>query len=453
MGGLRRYMPLSHATFLVSCLAIAGIPPLSGFFSKDEILFRTLVNRIETYPGMGDLTTTVRVSGFAWPEWLPWVLYIGGVICAVLTAFYMFRLYFLTFWGDFRGWKLVEAAPAGEGEGHGHGHGHHPEPGEPLEGPAPLESPWQMTWPLVALAILAALGGFLNAHPVHLLFGGHPPLDSFVAPVFHMSGTSALPLHVKEVHHAHAFVWPLLGVGVLVALTGSLGAYWVYVMRGGEPAEQLSRTGAGAWLHVQLAGKWWWDEIYEETILGAVNTLAELSAWVDKWLVDGIIARATSFIVSASGQLLRFTQTGRLQAYAAIMVFGVAGVGWYVLAPHPEARVEGTDQSGDYKVVAAPGLGYQYRWDANGDGRWDTEQYLAIPEISFHLERDQSRVVRLGVRNAFGLTSERVVTVARPKEDRTGGDNKMTMIPIKQGADGKPTYAGEPNPAAGRPQP
>src|SRR5262249_52051153 len=139
--GLRKWLPTTYLTFGVSCLAIGGFPLTSGFFSKDEILYRAYVTHI-----VGPVTAS---GGARWsaPTWFGPALYWVGVLAATMTAFYMFRALFMTFWGDFRGWKIDPKASASHAAEEPHApHGDH------AAAPQPHESPWAMTVPLLVLA-------------------------------------------------------------------------------------------------------------------------------------------------------------------------------------------------------------------------------------------------------------------------------------------------------------
>src|SRR5262249_51172154 len=150
-------------------------------------------------------------------------------------------------------------------------------------------------------------------------------------------------------------------------------------------------------------------------VVGSLDALADMSVGADKWVIDGILSRFTSFIVSTVGTLLRFLQNGRVQAYAAFVVLGVAWLGWFLLAPRAEARTAVDAAAGAYSVTAAPGLGYHYRWDANGDGQWDSPEFSDKTEVKLNLDPDSSRTVRLEVKNAFGRTASTEVLLHRPK--------------------------------------
>jgi NADH-quinone oxidoreductase subunit L len=186
-----------------------------------------------------------------------------------------------------------------------------------------------------------------------------------------------------------------------------------------------------------LADKWRVDEFYEETIIGALDSLAELCVWADRWIVDGILARFTAFLVQVSGSILRQFQTGRLQTYGAMMTLGLVLVGCYVVVPQDNVRLTQDHTAGQYSVVATPGFGYRYRWDADGDeaGEWDTKDFTDQAEQKIELKRDSTRVVRLQVQNVFGQVNEERFEFVRPSLDFNQGDGPTQMLEI--GKDGK----------------
>jgi NADH-quinone oxidoreductase subunit L len=429
MGGLRKYMPYTFWTFAASWAAIIGIPLTSGFFSKDEILLKAYTSYIATPVGVTD--------SFEWPKWGGTLLYGLGFAGAIMTAFYMTRLFVGTFFGDFKGWKIVKnwKEPA-QAHGHDDHHHHH---SEPLEGPKPHESPWQMWVPLAVLGTLALLGGFLNAHAL-AIFGWHvAPLDHFLEPVFSKAATS-----VKVIANAEHMLGAFLGLALAAVAAGAGFAYYVYVQTKGEFARSFVEKFPG--LHQLVYDKWRVDELYEETVIGAVDSLAEFGAWADKWIVDGILAKLSAFIVRGSGSLLRQLQTGRIQAYAAVMVVGLGLVGWFLVAPHASAKVLANHAAGAYSVTATPGLGYSYRWDEDGDGKWDSDSFGEKASVSFDLDVDKSRTVALQVKNAFGQTSVGTFELTRPKPDKSG---LTTRIDVTQGADGQLRTV--PRPPGGQP--
>jgi NADH-quinone oxidoreductase subunit L len=440
MGGMRKFMPVTFLTFAASWAAIVGFPLTSGFFSKDEILFKAYTSSVAV-AGSGTIGSgPSEITLFQWPSWAPTTLFTLGVAGAVMTAFYMTRLVIGIFFGEFRGWAIVanwkEPAHGHHEEAHAHDHEHGAhDHGEPLEGPRPTESPWQMTLPLAILGALAIAAGALNAHA---LFHFHP-LDDWLMPVFEAAKGA-----VHDRPDAKALELTLLAPGLLAFVLGAGAAYWVYLMQKGEPARQLAERMPG--LHRLVYEKWRIDELYEETVIGAVDSLAEFSVWFDRWVVDGIVARLTSFVVASTGTVLRYAQTGRVQAYAAVMVVGVGGLGWFLVLPHAEAKVHADATSGQQTLTAAPGLGYAYRWDANADDKWDTEEFGSGATTSVTLKPDETRGVRLQVRNAFGRVATKQFDLTRPKPDASRGG--ATALRVERGADGQ--LRGEP---LGRPAP
>jgi NADH-quinone oxidoreductase subunit L len=367
MGDLRKYLPITFATMMVGTLAIAGIPPLSGFFSKDEILYRTFEHN--------------RVL---------WVL---AAITALMTAFYMFRLMALTFYGAYRGpaWEAHHAhgddhAPSGHGHGAWHG---------------PHESPKAMTYPLIALAAGAAIAGFIGLpavlggsaferflHPslspsaahasvVEPLHGtdGHPStraddhgVRSGQAPDHaaadahpstraddHGADSGQAPGHAAaEAHGSAAVEWGLMAFSVLVALAGIAFARHMYLTRPSMSDEWAERF-AGP--HRVLLNKYYVDEVYDATAVrgtvaaasgswlfdrtvidGAVNGsgwttrfVAWLSGVLDKYIVDGAVNLVGGTMREGSHAFRRM-QTGLIQNYALLMLVGVfAFVSVYLL--------------------------------------------------------------------------------------------------------------------------
>jgi NADH-quinone oxidoreductase subunit L len=413
MGGLREHLPITHWTFLASCLAIAGCPPTSGYFSKDEILHKVFTTGIKPPTADGTMmSSNGPIALFTWPDWAGNVLLAAGILGAVMTAFYMFRLYFLTFWGDFKGWKIVANwQPSEHEEAHAHAHSghaaasaheheheeahaHHHDAGS-LEGPVPHESPWQMFLPLVVLGFLAVVGGLVWAHPI----------ETWLEPVF-----EAVQKNIETAEKSGTIVQAL---ALAAFVFGAGGAGWVYYQQRGEPAKRLAEQFPG--LHKLAYEKWHVDEFYDEFFIGTVDFIADVFVWIDKWIVDGIIARFTSWVVAVAGHALRLLQTGRVQAYAAVMVVGTAALGWFFTMPQAKVHVDADDASGHYTIAAAPGLGYSYRWDADGDGKPDTENFGEKSTVELTLNVGDTKTVHLEVENAFGRVATRDVKLARPK--------------------------------------
>ena len=264
MGGLAWRLPWTHATMLIGTIAIAGIPPLAGFFSKDEIL----------------------AGAFASGHRGVWLV---GVVGAVLTAFYMFRLYVLCFRGPSR---LTH-----EAEHHLH------------------ESPRAMTGPLVALAGLSIVGGWIG---LPMQPGGHL-LERWLAPVFEAGGGEA------AAHHALAAPTEiaLIVISVAAGLLGILGALRVYLQ---SPTTATALAGRFAGLRDLLAHKYWIDELYDRVV---VRPVAGLAAWLwrfwDEVVVDGTVNGVAAVFEGASA-VLRLFQTGFVGTYALFFTLGVAAL-------------------------------------------------------------------------------------------------------------------------------
>ena len=435
MGGMKKYMPYTFAAFVMAWVAIIGVPGTSGFFSKDEILFKAYTSSVAFPIPDGKIidprSGKVALEMWGWPSWGPTVLYVMGVLGAVMTAFYMSRLVFGIFWGDFKGWKIVKGykAPAHDE----HHDDHHHEAG-PLEGPKPVESPWQITAPILILGGLSIVAGFLNAHPLHIA-----PLEHLLEPVFSFANGKEIVAAGSKgpgvvLHpNSQTLMWPLMVPGLLALVAGAGGAFWVYIQNAGGPARALAEKFPG--LHALVYDKWRVDEFYEETIIGAVDSLAEFAVVFDRVVVDGIVARLTAFTVAIAGSGLRLVQTGHVQAYAAVMVVGVGGLGWFFVAPHATTIVKSDEASGSYEITAAPGLGYQYRWDSDGDGKPDADAFTAQASLAVSLERGQQKKVVLEVKNAFERVSKRQIVLSRPKQDASKGG--PGTIQIEQGPDGQ----------------
>jgi NADH-quinone oxidoreductase subunit L len=280
-----------------------------------------------------------------------------------------------------------------------------------------------MTWPLLILA-LGSLGvGFWNAHA---FFHSHR-FDDWIAPAF---GRALDLVHPREGTEALGTV--LLVPGVLAFLVGGGLAYFIYVMQRGDPARRLADRFPRC--HAFLLAKCRVDELYQVWVVETLDYLAEACVWIDRWVVDGILARLTAFVVSVAGPLLRFVQAGRVQVYAATLTAGVLGIGWFLAMPHAAGQPVSDHQRGEYRVQAAPGLGYRYRWDRDGDGEWDSEQFGGEGAIEFTLARNTHRTVQLQVKNAFGRTATEQFEFRRPALEVTGS---TTRIPIEEGPDGK----------------
>jgi NADH-quinone oxidoreductase subunit L len=266
MGGLKAKMPITFVTFLLATLAISGIPPFAGFFSKDAILASAFDS-----PGLGK------------------VLWFVGLLTAGLTAFYMFRIVSLTFYGTFRG--------TSEQAHHVH------------------EAPRSMTFPLIVLGFLSVVVGFLGLPAV---FGEHANvIEPFLAPVIapiagHEGAREALP---------HATEWLLMAVSVAVAASGIYLAYRWYAKEGGRVPARLA--AAFPETYALVADKFDIDELYGVLFVRPFGWLAH-ALWkvVDVLVIDGVL-NAAAFLVELAGDFLRFLQTGNVRNYALTFFLGL----------------------------------------------------------------------------------------------------------------------------------
>jgi len=293
MGGLRKYIPITFWTMTVATLAIAGIFPFAGFFSKDEILWRAFqVNKVY------------------------WAI---GLFSAFLTAFYMSRLWFMTFTGEYRGDQLQTARdPDADSQNHAadvHGHSHdsagHNSHGHDSHGHGdPHESPWVMTVPLMILALLSLVGGFI-------------PVEHFLEPVF-ANGEAAA---VETANHGLEFTLQIISVSV--AGLGIFLAYLLYMRRRDLP--QKIANGLGSFYQT-VAHKYYIDEIYAALI---VKPLVEGSTdilWhgVDQGVIDAAVNDSAVGARHAS-DAARHMQSGNLRSYAGWVAAGGAIVIGYMI--------------------------------------------------------------------------------------------------------------------------
>jgi NADH-quinone oxidoreductase subunit L len=277
MGGLRKSIKYTFMTMFIATLAIAGIPPLAGFFSKDSIL----------------------LSAYEIPGGRP--LYVIGLLTALLTAFYMFRLVFLTFWGKPR-----------FDEHHVHVH----------------ESPWSMLGPLVVLAVLSVIGGWVAAPA---LWGGKDHFSAFLSPIFG-AGEGANPLDEVAAHNLEV---TLAIVAVITALIGIAVAYWLYVRQPKKP-EELAKSLQP--VYKTLLNKYWVDELYAATIVRPLVWISDNVLWkiVDVEAIDGTV-NGIAQGATAVGDRVRHTQSGNARSYASWVVVGalivIAILFWPTIRP------------------------------------------------------------------------------------------------------------------------
>ncbi len=300
-GGLRKYMPITHWTFLFATLAIAGILPFAGFFSKDEILWYSLAS-----------------------ERGGWVVYAVVLAAAFCTAFYMLRIMWMTFWGEHRGVGSdlggnehghdhdheVEVEVDHDHDhdhGHGHGHGHGP----------PKESPWTMTVPLVVLGVLSLVGGFLG---VPEAFPGGLPnlLHDWLHPVF-----AGADVHVKPaMYHNVGLERGLMVVSLAVAF-GSIGLTWLIWGGGRDKLRDVFAEKAPP-VHKLLWNKWYVDELYELVLIGPLVRFSREVLWriIDEVIIDGAVNFVAGFLKQVADKAGRL-QNGDVGNYATVMVGGL----------------------------------------------------------------------------------------------------------------------------------
>jgi len=289
MGGLRKKTPITYWTFFIACLAIAGIPGFSGFFSKDEILWKAFSS------SQGHV--------------LIWLL---AAVTAGMTAFYMFRLFFGTFHGECRASEEVK---------------HHIH-----------ESPRVMTIPLMILAFLSLVGGYVGIP--HLL-GGENSIEKFLAPVFgteipvktalNFDIVSAAWASEGAAGHDGSLELALMVASVLIALLGITIAYVFYVKNPGLPGRFAARcSGLYHWVH----NKYFVDELYDLLFVrGTLKAGDFLVKVMDDWMIEGLVNGTADWVKRAGGRL-RKVETGYVQEYAfGIIVGAIIVVGYFIVAP------------------------------------------------------------------------------------------------------------------------
>jgi NADH-quinone oxidoreductase subunit L len=259
MGGLRKKLPVTFWTFLVGTLALAGVWPFSGFFSKDAILAKALERGAYGH-------------------------FIVGAAVAGLTAFYMFRLVFVVFYGP------------GRSQACGHAH----------------ESPGVMTWPLRLLAVFSVIGGVIGIEHLYATQFAEEPgqTPSFLAQLFYPFAHAPIPAVV----------------GLLAAAVGIAAAYLLY-FRASEDSLPYSLASVAK----VMRDKFYFDEIYEATVVRLHDFIATLAAWIDRWILEGFVIGLARGGTDFAGRAIRLMQTGNLQTYVFLFTLGVVLVLWLAL--------------------------------------------------------------------------------------------------------------------------
>jgi NADH-quinone oxidoreductase subunit L len=347
MGGLREKMPFTHVTFLIYCLAIAGFPLTAGFFSKDEILAGAFAAHHE-----------------GWPQYYGVVLWAGLTIAALGTAFYMWRLYFLVFWGK----------PRTENAEHAH------------------ESPANMWGPLVVLAVLSLLAGWIQV----------PHLSGF--PGLHFLGDWLSPVIKADTlgHLSQGTTWILLITATGIGLLGIAIAYALYGK--GVPAEQVGKLTRGplATAYKLSKNKLFVDEIYDVIIVRPFTWVARgCFELVDRFIIDTVLVNGSAYAVSMMSRIARWVQNGQVQRYIVGLVIGGAVIFLIASRAH-QPTFSYRAVPGGVELRAEPGEGIaqsgaHYRWDVDGDGAPD-RKLGAAPDAAGDdaFVSDQVIVVREG---------------------------------------------------------
>jgi NADH-quinone oxidoreductase subunit L len=296
MGGFKRAMPFTYVCFVIGGLALAGVPPFSGFFSKDEIL------------------ADIASRGGGW-----WVFYVAGYIGAILTAIYAWRMIFRAFWGE----------PCPEARELEEGHIHHAEaPFNPANGeiedtdvgfPGPEHNIAERAMPMKvamgALAVLATIGGLVQVP------GVDSAVEKFLEPTFADS-----TLHLEPTDALTAFG---LVLGTVLGVTGIFIAYRVWVVHPGTSARVQERF---AFLHRLFVNKWYFDELIDLVFVRPAAWAGRFGQQTfERVVVNGLFVGGTTGIVKAGSAAARALQNGFLRAYAALLVLGIVAVAFYFL--------------------------------------------------------------------------------------------------------------------------
>jgi NAD(P)H-quinone oxidoreductase subunit 5 len=294
MGGLRKYMPITALTFLIGTLAISGIPPFAGFWSKDEIL-----------------SAAFAVNPLLWGV---------GWLTAGITAFYMFRMYISTFEGEFRGNDIstetlkrlnIEISHEVSHPADAHSHDAHSHDAHSHDAKSPHESPWVMTLPLLILSVPSVLVGLLGT-----------PFANYFEAFIHPSGQVAPdPLKGMAASGWNEFLI-MAGTSVAISLLSIILALLMYLAREIEPGAIATRIKP---LYLLSLNKWYIDDIYNTVFVQSSRRLARQVLEVDIKIVDGIV-NLTGFVTLVFGEGLKYLENGRVQFYALIVFGTVLGL-------------------------------------------------------------------------------------------------------------------------------
>ncbi|MEZ4404159.1 MAG: NADH-quinone oxidoreductase subunit L [Kofleriaceae bacterium] len=370
MGGLKRFMPKTRWTFLIYCLAIAGVPLTAGFFSKDEILAGAWASHHD-----------------GWPAFYGKLLWGVLTVAALGTAFYMWRLYFLVFEGEYRGADHVAH---------------------------PHESPANMTVPLMILAGLALVAGFVGIpHVIHVGGTAGDILHFFPEWI----GLSTKPM---ELHLSNGTTYVLLAVASAVGLAGIGLAYAFY---GKGPSKTVDQLTAGPLhgLYEASKHKLWVDEFYDRAFVRPFRALARGTFEIaDRFLIDTVVVNGAGFAVQTFSRISRWVQNGMVQRYLVGVVLGTAAIFlWTARSEHPTFSYK--EVPGGIEFRAEPGHGLRsdtpVQWDFDGDG-----------------QPDPGETAQVVVKRPGDVASRVTLFMADPvwgKRDRDGKPKNLTRVTRK----------------------
>jgi NADH-quinone oxidoreductase subunit L len=333
MGGLRGKLPRTHGTFLVYCLAIAGIFPFSGFFSKDEIL-----------------AGAFGADAAGWWGYYGEALWAALSLAALGTAFYMFRLYFLVFSGESRA----------DAETQAHIH----------------ESPGSMTWPLVILAVFTVfLGGLALPHLSFLPESATHLIGKWLDASLVDFDRSSLEGTIHEAHLSEVGLLALMGSALGIGLLGIILAAVLY-RRGPSGLVDRFASGAGASLYRVVRNKFYVDEIYDRIIVRPFRVVSQgIFEIIDRFLIDWIIVEGSAFVVDLFGRIARWFQNGQVQRYLVGLVVGGALILFFATRPRPDFdwwQTAPLTIEFEPDIGGGPGTdGATVEFDFDGDGRGD----------------------------------------------------------------------------------
>ena len=400
MGGLRHKLPITHATFGIFCLAIAGFPFFSGFFSKDEIL-----------------------AGAFFADAVGWAPFYGKVLWGVLTlaalgtAFYMFRLYLLVF-------RSGECRADAETQSHIH------------------ESPRTMTFALVVLAGLAVVAGVLGLPHLPALGKVGGLLGQWLQPALYPQtaaggaiDTTAFGEIGALAHHSAGYILLLMGIATVVALVG-IGVAWKLYAKGPPAVLERAVNAGGLFqrLHALSKNKFYVDEIYEIVFLKPFRWIARVTwSFIDQFVIDLLFVQGSALIVDKVGDVVRWVQNGQVQRYLSAMVVGGAVLVYCTTRP-PEVGIDTRESDGDQvefrpDVGQGPGAaGARVQWYPVG-----VSEPVEAPVFKAQLDRAQPYSIRMRWKDPV---FDRIVEAHKTMPARDSTDDDKLPEPDKSGSRG-----------------